>query len=105
MSRFYIDDVPVPQTMAEWWKLLETGDIKEKEMIQRDKEISTGLLIADMARKAGKNYKQLDAECGFAKNTTSGMTHRDDALFSTIVKIAKACGYKIRFTMEEDIDI
>ena len=54
MDRFYIDDVPVPQTMAEWWELLETGDIKEKTMIQRDDADSTGLLSKDMLCKAGR---------------------------------------------------
>lgn len=102
MDRFYIDDMPVPSSMAEWQELLEKGDIKEKTMIQRDDAVSTGLLIRDMLKKAGRSKMWVDKQLGWSINTTSGMTRRNDALFSNLVKIARVCNFEIHFVYKGD---
>ena len=103
MGRCYIDDVPVPQNMDEWDELIKTGDIKEKMMmIQRDDAVSTGLLIKDMLKKAGRSKMWVDKQLGWSINTTSGMTRRKDALFSNLVKIARVCNFEIHFVYKGD---
>ena len=102
MGRFYIDDEPVPQTITEWAELLDTGTIKEKnEMIQKDHGISTGRIVQDMMKKTGKTARDIEKACGWTAGKLSYIKNHDDALFSTLVMIAKACGYKIHFVKED----
>ena len=94
--RFYVDDEPLPRTISEW---LNNGS-RTMERINID--IDSGALVRAMRERRGLGRRAMEELCDFNRGRAAQIEDRTDIRFSTLVTIAKACGYKIIIRPEED---
>ncbi len=65
-------------------------------------DIDSGALVRAMRKKRGLGRAKFERLCGFTQGRAAQIEDRRDIRFSTLVTIAKACGYKIIIRPEED---
>lgn len=66
------------------------------------KDIHAGAIVEGILGRRRLRPHELDKKCGWSCGRTSNLMAQTDMKFSTLVAVARACGYKIKLEAEEN---